>query len=68
MIAGRNGRMEAKSARDHEMETCGVRPIVTYRPSFVSRERSFTFAKIASCVTRGMPSQIADAATHRSAS
>ena len=39
-----------------------------YRPSFVSRVRSFTFAKIASCVTRGMPSQIADAATQRSAS
>jgi hypothetical protein len=39
-----------------------------YRPSFVTTVRSFTFAKIASCVTRGMPSQIADAATQRSAS
>ena len=30
-----------------------------YRPSFVTTVGSFTFAKIVSCVTRGMPSQIA---------
>jgi hypothetical protein len=42
--------------------------ISAYSPSFVSRVRPSTLAKIASCATRGIPSQIAEAATHRSAS
>jgi hypothetical protein len=42
--------------------------VLTYRSSFVSRMRSFTFAKMASWATRGMSSQIAEAATQRSAS
>lgn len=42
--------------------------VSAYRPSFVSRVRPSTLAKIASCATRGISSQIAEAATHRSAS
>jgi hypothetical protein len=42
--------------------------VSAYRPSFVSRVRPSTLAKIASCATRGIPSQMAEAATHRSAS
>jgi hypothetical protein len=41
---------------------------LAYESSFVSRLRSLTLAKIASCATSGMRSQIAVAATHRSAS
>jgi hypothetical protein len=46
----------------------GPLQVVTYESSLVSRLRSFTFAKMASCATRGMSSQIAEAATQRSAS
>src|SRR5215831_18107252 len=41
---------------------------LAYWPSLVSSSRSFTFAKIASCATRGICSQTAVAATQRSAS
>ena len=41
---------------------------LAYWPSLVSSSRSFTFAKIASCATRGICSQKAVAATQRSAS
>src|SRR5580700_8078727 len=42
--------------------------VSAYRLSFVSRVRPSTFAKIASCAKREIPSQISEAATHRSAS
>jgi hypothetical protein len=41
---------------------------LAYCPSLVSSSRSFTFVKMASCATRGIRSQTAVAATHRSAS